>query len=79
MFTVNQRDFVLFRDGGGQPFTEFVDGLRLAIGDVVSLKEGTVGIVLARYIRSDNKGAVHYIVELRPAESARGRHRTSNT
>lgn len=44
------------------------DEPKLEIGDVVSIKEGVVGIVRARYLRSDKTGEVHYIVELRPDE-----------
>ena len=42
------------------------DEPKLNLGDVVPLKDGTVGVVLARYIPSGEKGDdVHYIVELR--------------
>jgi hypothetical protein len=40
------------------------------------MKEGVVGIVLARYIRPDQMNEVHYIVELRPDDAAGGTHGT---
>jgi len=48
------------------------DEPKLKIGDIVPINEGVVGIVLARFVRSDEPGEVHYIVELRPGEAARG-------
>ena len=43
------------------------DEPRLEIGDKIPMKEGVVGVVLARYTRSgDARNDVHYIVELRP-------------
>ena len=42
MFTVNQKDFVLLRDGGGQPFTEFVDGLTRTHGYVHGIGEAEI-------------------------------------
>jgi hypothetical protein len=42
------------------------DELKLEIGETISLEEGLVGVVLARYTRSgDARHDVHYIVELR--------------
>jgi hypothetical protein len=42
------------------------DEPKLEIGDTISIEEGLVGVVLARYTRSgDDRQAVHYIVELR--------------
>jgi hypothetical protein len=39
---------------------------QLEIGDTISMEEGVVGVVLARYMRSgDARHDVHYIVELR--------------
>ena len=39
---------------------------KLEIGDMISIEEGLVGVVLARYLRSgDARNDVHYIVELR--------------
>jgi len=42
------------------------DESKLEIGETISLEEGLVGVVLARYTRSgDPRHDVHYIVELR--------------
>ena len=42
------------------------DEPKLEIGDAISMEEGLVGVVLARYTRSgDARKDVHYIVELR--------------
>ena len=42
------------------------DELKLEIGDRISIEEGLIGVVLARYTRSgDVRHDVHYIVELR--------------
>jgi hypothetical protein len=39
---------------------------KLEIGDTISIEEGLVGVILARYTRSgDDRHDVHYIVELR--------------
>jgi hypothetical protein len=48
------------------------DEPRLKIGERVPMKEGVVGIVLAHYVRSDKTDEVHYVVELRPDDTARG-------
>jgi len=45
------------------------DEPKLEIGDVVPIKEGVVGVVLARFMPSgDESNEVHYIVELRSDE-----------
>jgi hypothetical protein len=45
------------------------DEPKLEIGDVVPIKEGVVGVVLARFTFSGERGKeVHYIVELRSEE-----------
>ena len=42
------------------------DEPKLDIGDTISIEEGLVGVVLARYMRSgDARNDVHYVVELR--------------
>ena len=41
---------------------------RLEIGDTVSIKEGVVAVVVARYRPSGTTDQVHYVVELRPEE-----------
>jgi hypothetical protein len=46
--------------------TRRCDEPKLEIGDTISIEEGLVGVVLARYMRSgDARNDVHYIVELR--------------
>jgi hypothetical protein len=43
------------------------DELKLELGDVVPMKDGAMGVVLARFLRSgDVRNQIHYIVELRP-------------
>jgi hypothetical protein len=43
------------------------DEPKLEVGDVVEIKDGVVGVVLARYKPSgERRNEVHYIVELRP-------------
>jgi hypothetical protein len=42
------------------------DEPKLEIGETISIEEGLVGVVLARYTRSgDPRHDIHYIVELR--------------
>ena len=49
-----------------QTVTRRWDEPKLEIGDTISIKEGLVGVVLARYTPSgDGRDDVHYIVELR--------------
>jgi hypothetical protein len=46
--------------------TRHSDEPKLEIGDRISIEEGLIGVVLARYTRSgDVRHDVHYIVELR--------------
>jgi hypothetical protein len=42
MWTVDQKDFLLLRDGGGQPFTGFVDALIRAHGFVYGVGEAEI-------------------------------------
>ncbi len=42
------------------------DEPKLEVGDTVPIKEGVVGVVLARFTPSGEGNKVHYIVELRP-------------
>ena len=45
------------------------DEPKLEIGETVPVKEGVVGVVIARYVPSDPKSdEVHYIVEVRPED-----------
>jgi hypothetical protein len=48
------------------------DEPKLEIGDLVSIREGVVGVVLARFNPSGERcNEVHYIVELRPETGKR--------
>ena len=42
MWTVNEKDFLLLRDGGGEPFTAFVDALIRAHGFVHGIGEAHI-------------------------------------
>jgi len=42
MWTVDQKDFLLLRDGGGQPFTAFVDALIRVHGFVYGVGEAEI-------------------------------------
>jgi len=49
------------------------DEPRLEIGDTVLIKEGVVGVVLARFIPpGEKRNEVHYIVELKPDDTEKG-------
>ena len=46
------------------------DEPKLEIGDTVLMKEGVIGVVLARFIPSgERRNEVHYIVQLKPDET----------
>ena len=50
-----------------QTIVRRADEPKMELGDTIPIKEGEVGVVLARFIRSgDELKKVHYIVELRP-------------
>ena len=43
------------------------DEPKLEVGDIVEIKDGVVGVVLARFKPSgERRNEVHYIVELKP-------------
>ena len=50
-----------------------LDELKLEVGDIVSLKDGESGIVLARYIPPGRANEVCYIVEVISNDEKRGR------
>ena len=50
-----------------------LDEPKLEVGDIVSLKDGESGIVLARYIPSVRANEVCYIVEVISNDEKRGR------
>jgi hypothetical protein len=46
---------------------------KLEIGETVTVREGVIGVVLARFRPSGSRGnEVHYIVELRPEAGKAG-------
>ena len=50
-----------------QTITRRSDEPKPEIADVVQIKEGVVGVVVARYMKSgDESHDVHYVVELTP-------------
>jgi hypothetical protein len=56
-----------------QSITRRADEPRLELGYTVAIKEGVVGVVLARFVPTAVKGnEIHYIVELRSDEEAKG-------
>jgi hypothetical protein len=62
------------KDASRQTITRRSDEPKLKIGESVPVKEGVIGVVVARYTPSgDNRNEVHYIVELRSDEAAVGR------
>jgi hypothetical protein len=49
------------------------DEPKLELGDTVGIKEGVVGVVLARFTPSgERSNEIHYIVELKPDQSRPG-------
>jgi hypothetical protein len=49
------------------------DEPKLELGDTVAIKEGVVGVVLARFTPSgERSNEIHYIVELKPDQSRPG-------
>ena len=51
------------------------DEPKLQIGEKVSVKEGVIGIVLARYTPSGAPNEVRYVVEIISDEGEKGRSR----
>lgn len=45
-----------------------LDEPKLELGDIISIKEGVIGVVLARHTPSGGQNQVRYIVELIPDE-----------
>ena len=61
------------KEGTRQTLRRRSDEPKLEIGDTVLIKEGVVGVVLARFTPSgERRNEVHYIVELKPAVEAIG-------
>ena len=49
-----------------QTITRRSDEPQLNLGDRVAIKDGVVGVVLARYKPSGSTDKIHYVLELRP-------------
>jgi hypothetical protein len=56
MWSVDQKDFLLLRDGGGQPFTAFVDALVRAHGFVYGVGEVDILTSLRTSIKDRRRG-----------------------
>jgi hypothetical protein len=55
------------KDAPRQTLKRRSDEPKLEVGDVVEIKDGVVGVVLARFKPSGEKrDEVHYVVELKP-------------
>jgi hypothetical protein len=49
------------------------DEPKLEIGDTVLIREGVVGLVLARFIPAgERRNEVHYIIQLKPDDTDKG-------
>jgi hypothetical protein len=59
-------------DAPGQTLIRRYDESKLEIGDAVPIKDGIIGVVVARFTPfGENRGELHYIVELRRARLER--------
>ncbi len=60
------------KDAPRQTLIRRSDEPKLEVGDVVPIKDGVVGVVLARFKPSgERRNEVHYIVELKPEKGMR--------
>ena len=48
------------------------DEPRLEIGATIEIKEGVIGVILARYIPSGGRKEIHYVVETKPCKTGPG-------
>ena len=61
------------KEASRQTLIQRSDEPKLELGDTVAIKEGVVGVVLARFTPSGEKNnEIHYIVELKPEQSRPG-------
>ena len=51
------------------------DEPKLEIGTPIEIKEGVLGVVVARYTPSGGRNEIQYIVELKPGKTERGETR----
>jgi hypothetical protein len=57
-----------------QTIRRSLDEPKIEIGDTISIKEGVVGVVLARYTPAGEKNQICYIVELLSNGGEKERH-----
>ena len=50
----------------------------LELGTTIKIKEGVIGVVLARYTPSGGRDEIHYIVETKPCKTGRGETRKAH-
>jgi len=55
-----------------QTITRRSDEPQLNLGDRVAIKDGVVGVILARYKPSGSTDQIHYVLELMPEETKGG-------
>ena len=61
------------KEAARQTLVRRSDEPKLDIGDNVLIKEGVLGVVIARFAPSgERRNEVHYIVQLKPDETKRG-------
>jgi hypothetical protein len=48
----------------GKTIKRHYDEPRLEIGATIQIKEGMIGVVVARYTPSDGRNEVHYVIKL---------------
>ncbi len=65
----------LVKEAAHQTIKRRSDEPRLEIGDRVSVREGVIGVVLARYTPSGEENEVCYVVEVVPDEGEKGKPR----
>ena len=54
------------------------DEPKLELGTTIEIKEGVIGVVVARYMPSGGHNEVHYIVETKPYKAGRGETRKAH-
>jgi hypothetical protein len=59
-------------EAGRQTIKRRRDEPKLEIGATITMKEGLVGVILARYTPSGGRNEIHYIVETKPGKTEDG-------
>ena len=54
------------------------DQPKLELGATIEIKEGVIGVFLARYTPSGGRDEIHYIVETKPCKTGRGETRKAH-